>query len=179
MLTIHQRLMSRLAKFDGINSRQAGFTLIELVVTMAIAGVLATIGMFGFANWQATSQHKGTAEELVSQLRNTAERAISEGRTYCVDIAADGLSYAVWQKECGAAGSRVAGPSRTQSAKVTVAASFPGGLPAPTPACPAGNSCLYFYPRGTAIEASLVVASSARSKLYTVHVEGLTSRVWM
>ena len=52
--------------------RQAGFTLIELMVTMVIASTLMSIGAFGFTNWRHTSQQRGTAQELVSALRSTA-----------------------------------------------------------------------------------------------------------
>lgn len=156
----------------------AGFTLIELVVVMAIAGVLSSIGIFGFSSWQRTAQQQGSAKELVSQLRNASERAISQGRTYCVDIDPTGRSYTLWQYACDTvAGTQVAGPHATQSPDVTLAATLT--LPSPAPACPASNSCLYFYPRGTAIPATVSVHSSARSMVYTLHVEGLTARVYM
>lgn len=156
---------------------ESGFTLMELAVTMSIVGILAAIGMFGFWTWRDTSQHQGSAQELVSQLRNTSERAISEGRTYCVAVDAGGQSYTVWQKSCGGTGTQVAGPYSTQSSKVSFATTLT--LPTPAPDCPASSSCFYFYPRGTAIPATVVVSSTSRSKTYTVHVEGLTARVWM
>ena len=156
-------------------SRDRGFTLIELVVVMSIAGVLLSMGVFGFTNWRQTAQQQGSASELTSTLRNAAVRAVSEGRTYCVNIA-DQRSYTVWRYTCGT-GMRVAGPFRVQSDKVSFTTT--ATLPSPNPACPAGDSCLYFYPRGTAIPATVTVSSTARSKVYTVNVEGLTARVYM
>jgi prepilin-type N-terminal cleavage/methylation domain-containing protein len=152
-----------------------GFTMIELVVVMLIAGVLSSIGIFGFINWQRTAQQQGSASELVSTLRTASERAISEGRTYCVDLSS-ATTYSLWRYSCTTAtGSQIAGPFKAQS-KVTLAAT--NTLPA-TAACQTGHKCVYFYPRGTAVPTAVSVASSVRSRVYTVHVEGLTARVWM
>ena len=154
----------------------SGFTLIELLVVMSIAGTLALISTFSFSNWRNTSQHQGSADELVSQLRNVSQRSISEGRTYCVDIASGGRSYTLWRTACGATGAQVAGPFAVQSPDVTLTAFTTP--PTPAPACPATSTCLYFYPRGTAVPAFVTVASAVRSKTYTVRVEGLTARVY-
>lgn len=164
-------------------ARQAGFTMIELVVVMSIAGTLTSIGAFGFASWRDTAQQQGTADEVVGALRNASTRAIAEGRTYCVAIAADGRSYTPWRYSCGGAtGSATGSAKKVQGPAVslTTTVPFPSSvaLPSPTPTCPAGSKCLYFYPRGTAIPAQVVVSSSARSKTYTVRVEGLTARVY-
>jgi len=173
---------SRLARSFGgppwarLTRNQGGFTLVELMVVMVIAGVLMTIGVFGFVNYQKTSQQRGTAKEVVSLLRNASERAISEGRTYCIDIAADGLSTTTWQRACGSSGTAVGVNMRTQSSQVTLEATVSN--PSPAPECPASHQCLYFYPRGTATPATVLVRSSARSKTYTVTVEGLTARVF-
>ena len=153
-----------------------GFTLIELIVVMAIGGTLATLGVFGFSSFQTGSEHRGSTGELVSALRNASERSISEGRTHCVALAPGGRSYTTWRYACGATGSQLGGARKTQTPAVTIAATV--SLPVPAPACPAGHSCLYFYPRGTATPATLTVASTKRSPTYTVHVEGLTARVY-
>ena len=153
--------------------REAGFTLIELMVTMAIATTLMSLGIFSFTRWQDVSQQKGSAEAVVSALRNTAERSVSEGRTYCVDFgAASTQTYAVYRVACGT-GTVAGGGSTTLSTKVLLATSVTS-----TP-CPASHKCIYFYPRGTASAATVVVSSTARSQLYTVHVEGLTARVYL
>lgn len=159
-----------------------GITLIELVVVMSILGTVLSMGTFGFTNWKNTAQQQGTGDELVSALRIASTRAISEGRTYCVAIAADGRSYTSWRSACDAAAPPVGPPQRVQGNDITLVATVPfpttASLPSPTPACPSGNKCLYFYPRGTAIPAQIVVSSTARAKTYTVRVEGLTARVY-
>ena len=152
----------------------SGFTLVELMVVMVIAGTLMAIGVFSLANYQKLSQQRGTAREVVSLLRNASERAISEGRTYCIDIAADQLSTTTWQRACGPTGTALADGTRTQSSRVTLEVTVSGA----GPTCPASHQCIYFYPRGTATPATVVVRSSARSKTYTVTVEGLTARVF-
>lgn len=152
-----------------------GFTLVELLITMVIGSTLAAIGGAGVFNWQRTAEHQGSAQEVVSQLRKAAERAVSEGRTYCVDLTPT-RSYTLWRYSCGPAGTAFEGVRTTQSRRVTLQASVT--LPSPAPACPAADKCVYFYPRGTATPATILVKSSARSKVYTVHVEGLTARVY-
>ncbi len=155
-----------------------GTTMLELVVVMAIAGVLMTIGTFGFTNWRHTSQHQGAAEELVSTLRGASVQAISEGRTYCLDIKSGGATYELWRYSCGGAGAvLVEATHSTQDAAVAYAATVTA--PTPAPACPSGSRCLYFFPRGTALPAAVTVTSTHRTKTYTVRVEGLTSRVYM
>lgn len=159
-----------------VRQAEEGFTLVELIVVLALGGTLAALGAFGFATFQAGSEQRGSTAELVSALRSASERSISEGRTYCVDLIAGGRSYSTWRYACGAGGSQLGGARTTQTREVTIAAAV--SLPVPAPPCPAGHACVYFYPRGTATPATLTVASTKRSPTYAVHVEGLTARVY-
>ena len=168
-------------------SRESGFTLVELMVTMVIAGSLASISAFGFVNYRYTSQEQGSAQELVSTLRSASEQAISEGRTYCVDLPNSAgptlnITYSTWRYSCGGSspvvGSvQVGGTRQTQSTQVSFTSTVTN--PAAPPSCPAAHSCLYFFPRGTALPATVTVTSSKRSKKYIIHVEGLTARVYI
>ena len=158
--------------------KDRGFTMIELVVVMSIVSVLGAISTFGFANWRNTSQHQGSAGELVSEFRNASMRAISEGRTYCVDVKAGGQAYELWQYSCGGIGATK--PGATQKVQGNDVSLVATSTLAGSPACPASSKCVYFYPRGTASPATVTVQSSKRTpKTYTVRVEGLTSRVYM
>lgn len=177
------RRAQRSERVATLSRDDSGFTLIELMVTMIVASIMLAIGIFGFANWQKAAQQRGSARELVSVLRNASERAISEGRTYCVDINAAGTAMETWRYTCGpnpasppAPASQLLQKASTQSTKVTLAATITN--PSPAPACPTSHKCVYFYPRGTATPTTVVVASSVRTKTYTVTVEGLTARVY-
>lgn len=156
---------------------EAGLTLIELMVVMAIASVLMGIGGMGFVNWRNTSQHQGSADRVVSEFRRASVLAVSEGRTHCVELRSSQRDTQLWRYTCGtgtALGDRapVQGdhPGFTLSGVPTATASTP---------CPASSKCVYFYPRGTATPATVVVTSTKRSKTYSVRVEGLTSRVYL
>lgn len=162
---------------------QRGFSLVELMVTMSIAGTLAAISFFGFTNYRNTSQHQGSAQQIVSVLRVASETAISEGRTYCVDLAnsstaASNQTFSTWRYSCGGTGSsQIGGTLSTQASSVFFSSTVTN--PSTAPACPASHACVYFYPRGTAVPATVTVQSSKRSKTYVIHVEGLTARVYM
>lgn len=160
----------------------AGFTLVELLVVMVIGGVLFSLGTFSFLKYRQNGEQRGSVQELVSVLRTASEQAISEGRTYCVALdnampTTANRSYSVWRKACTTAGGGTLVLTRTtQSSAVSLAASVT--TPTPAPACATATACIYFYPRGTALPASVIVSSSARSKTYTIRVEGLTARVY-
>lgn len=162
--------------------RDAGFTLMEMMIVMVIGGVLLSMGTFSFLHYRETSEERGSTQELVSILRSASEQAVSEGRTYCVSLdsaspTTTNRTYTLWQRACTTAGGGTQMLTRkTQSTQVSFAPSVTAVSPAP--ACAANKACVYFYPRGTAIPATIIVSSSARSKTYTVRVEGLTARVY-
>ena len=154
-----------------------GFTLLEMVMVMVVVGVIATIGTGAIGHWRDTSEEQGSAQQVVSQLRNASEKATSEGRTYCVDLSSGGRTVTLWRYSCGGPTGVASGAKSTQSSRVTFTSTVTA--PSPAAACPAGDGCVYFYPRGTATPATVLVKSSRRTTVYTIHVEGLTARVWM
>jgi prepilin-type N-terminal cleavage/methylation domain-containing protein len=157
---------------------EAGFTLIEVMVVMVVVGILAAVGSYMFRGWLAMSQQRGTSQSLVSQLRDVAQRSTSEGRTYCVEVDPAAGTLTTWRTACSSATGAPQGSIKVvESAKVFVTVTSPA--PSASTPCPSSHQCVYFRPRGTADPATIAVSSSARAAVYTVHVEGLTSRVWM
>lgn len=159
-----------------------GVTLIELIVTMTLAGILMSIGILAMRSFLISNREAGTANGVRSALRNASEMSLSQGRTYCVYFTA--TTWSVYKSDCTVSANKVSGPFRVDDPSVTLSSvSFPAaGDPMPsvtgqTTACPASRQCAYFYPRGTALGGGLQVTRSG--KAYTIHVEGLTSRVSM
>ena len=158
-------------------ARDAGTTLLELVVTMSIASVLMSLGLYSARSYLIAHRESGTATDIRSALRNAGEQSLSEGRTYCVYFTS--TTWAVYKANCTISGKKVTGPNAVQDPSITLSSvSFPAPaspLPNQTTACPAAGRCAYFYPRGTALAGSLVV--SRPGKTYQIDVEGLTGRV--
>jgi prepilin-type N-terminal cleavage/methylation domain-containing protein len=156
--------------------RDAGMTLIETVVTLAVASVLMTIGLFAVRNFLMANRELGTAQQIRSALRNAEEQALSQGRTYCVYFTAS--TWTTYKSDCTVAANRTNGPQQVADTSIQLAVSFPAPSPAilgQGTACPAAGKCAYFYPRGTALAGSLQV--TRLTKTYTLTIEGLTGRV--
>lgn len=165
-------------------SSDSGFTLIEMLVAMAIFSIVAVTAVMGLRSYQRSQELAGTAHGVVSALRNVAERAQSEGRTYCVRFATSASSWSVWRYSCdstyttsnGTPAKQVLTNQRVQGSNVVIGnASFDPGVG--VGACTGALACVYFYPRGTASNGSLQVSQGSR--VYTVKVEGLTGRVYL
>jgi len=161
---------------DG-EPRDAGLTLIELMVTLALAGILMTIGILAMKAYLISNRQAQTADSIRSTLRNAGEQSLSEGRTYCVYFTA--TTWTVYRADCTVAANKTSGPEIVRDPSITLSSiTFTppaAAVPGQSTACPVANRCAYFYPRGTALRGSLQVVRS--SKTYTVSVEGLTSRV--
>ncbi len=157
--------------------RDEGVTLLELMVTLSIAGILMAIATWGMRSYLLSQRESGTATDVRSVLRSAGERALSEGRTYCVRFSA--TSWTVYRSDCTVAANKVGGPYQVRDSSITVTGvDFPPPATAvlgQTSACPDADQCAYFYPRGTALPGELRVTRPG--KTYTVRVEGLTGRV--
>ncbi|WP_084005003.1 GspH/FimT family pseudopilin [Gilvimarinus polysaccharolyticus] len=62
------------------SSKNKGFTLIELMVTLVVAAVLATVALPNFRTMIFNSRSDGLGEELVSALQATKAEAVKRGR---------------------------------------------------------------------------------------------------
>jgi Tfp pilus assembly protein FimT len=133
--------------------------MIELMVTMAIAGLLLVLAALGWREYSVTQAQRGTADGLVVLMRDAHQRAVTEGTAYAVKLTpADGPWVLSKSVDCSATalGGEVAGRGG-----VTVAGS---------------PSCVVFKPRGTATAGTVDVHRAGSSKVYTITVEGLTGR---
>lgn len=149
----------------------SGVTLIEVMIAMVIAGILATMAVWGVSSWTLSHSHKGAGLQVSSVLRNTQIRAVSEGVSFCVRFNTAGDTYTVLRGACTDTPSPYSGPFRFDSAKVflrNVDFIQPDGSHA---------AQVTFKPTGSASPGSLEVGRDGSSLLYRVKVEGFTGRV--
>ena len=151
-------------------AKDSGYTLVELLVVIALMGVMMAIAVGGWSLWSRASEPSGTARELQSLLRSTHQRAITEGTAMCVLFDPAGTGYTVYRGTCEASTKvKVQGPLPTNGELVRIQS--------PTFTGTTATTGVTFFARGTATPGSVRVVRSGSSKVYTVSVEGLTGRV--
>lgn len=154
----------------SLPARDDGFTLIEVLVTISLMGVMMAIAISGWSSWSRASEQSGTARELQSSLRQAQQRAVTEGRATCVQFDVGGNRYSVYRGACSdPAKTLLNGPISTNGAAVHLASPTFSETTTPTG--------VTFYARGTATPGSVKVTRSGSGKVFTLAVEGLTSRV--
>lgn len=148
--------------------RDSGFTLIEVLVTITLMGVMMAIAVSGWSAWSQASAHSGTAREIQSVLRQAQQQAVTEGTSICVQFSESANSYSVLRGSCDGSLTAIRGPMTPDGNQVSISS------PTFSTASPSGVT---FYARGTATAGTVKVVRSGSSKVYTLKVEGLTGRV--
>jgi type IV fimbrial biogenesis protein FimT len=64
-----------------LTRRAAGFSLIELMVTITLIGIMLAVGIPAFGKWTADAKVRATAESLTNALRTARANAIANNRT--------------------------------------------------------------------------------------------------
>lgn len=109
--------------------RARGFTLVELMVTLAVAAILMMIAVPSFRGIIASNRLNAAANELVGALNTARMEAIQRnaGAQFCSNLAANNTADTLG-KACGTNGGAVYALSNGAAALVRAA---PGGLVAP------------------------------------------------
>ena len=70
-------------------SDDRGFTLLEVITTCLLLGVLLGMAVGPWQSYRHARAHREARDELVATLRHAQVSAVSENVTYRVDISAD------------------------------------------------------------------------------------------
>lgn len=140
-------------------NRCRGFTLIEVIVTLAILGFALTLVVGYKPPWSSGLGLKGTAAELASGLRLARSEAIARNRSVAFDLDLEGHRYRI-----GTAAARRL-PTNLSLELLTIAGEGHG---------PAAGD-IRFNPDGSSTGGRIVVADGQRRM--AVGVDWLTGRV--
>ena len=80
--------------------KQKGYTLIELMTTLAVAAVLISVAMPGMHSFRLNSQLTGTANELISAMHLARNTAITTNTrvTLCASSNGDNCESVAWDE---------------------------------------------------------------------------------
>lgn len=72
----------------GVHARQRGYSLAEMLVVIAIIGILSLISVPAFLNYQRSNQLKGSMRNFAADMRNCRQYAITQGRRCKIELTA-------------------------------------------------------------------------------------------
>ena len=75
----------------AISARNRGFTLVELMITVAIMAIIAAIAVPSYSGYM-TRARRSAAEQLVMQIASKEQQYIVDARSYTATIGTGGLN---------------------------------------------------------------------------------------
>jgi type II secretion system protein H len=136
-------------------NKAKGFTLIELMIVLAIFGIMASIASFAWQRYVNNTNLRTAARELVTDIGNTKQRAVSEGLHYRMTITTGTPgNYTIEQW------------NSSNTALITVIATkipTANGAGLNIISTNHGGNIIYFFPRGTTSWGDVVLQNSRGS----------------
>lgn len=151
--------------------REAGFTAVELVVTMTVIGVAMLASVPAFSTFMQSNNLKGSTEQMAGHLKLARQQAVAEGTPYLMVFNQTANTYAIVKDTNGNglpnSGEAVKGPFALPK-KINLTNPTSGGFAA---------NAVQLRPDGTASQSGSVVLGSTRGKAYRLTVLGPTATV--
>ena len=73
--------------------KKDGFTIIEIIIVIAVLGILVAIGVPNFLNWLPKYRLQSAARDLYSNMYRAKIGAIKANTSAWRDLASSGLTY--------------------------------------------------------------------------------------
>jgi len=139
--------------------RQGGFSLAELIVLLAVVGILSVMSTPFFLNYYRTAQVRGAASDIAAYLNQGRQLAIQRNTGVCVNITATTIRYNLG----GCAGAAWIGPGTDAAGNINT----PESITLTTTATPVFN-----YLGAAAPAATYTVTRGAYSLTVSVSASG-------
>jgi prepilin-type N-terminal cleavage/methylation domain-containing protein len=168
---------------------ERGFTLIEVLVAMALASILMTLGVFALRSYWINRSLEGARAEVGSTMRQLQQQSVSESHPLVFGVRVTPGSGPTTATEKWVSlkynPNPVSGPkckvlqemTFSTNVYVSAAAFEPTGLDVSNCTAGSGHAFVWFYARGTATAGSLTLSHSELDRELDVTVSGLTSRI--
>lgn len=154
----------------GTAGRMAGFTMVELVVTMVVIGIMAVVALPRLTAL-GTFDARGAADQVASYLRFAQKSALAQRRNVRVEVSSD---VAVAPRLCIAANAGDACPAACAASNLVFPAQFGVGHNAVTIG---GAASFCFDTLGGTPATQTITFSSDGSVVSTIRVEAVTGFV--
>ncbi len=144
-----------------------GFTLIELIITLTIIVIVASIAVVSFQRLAVNSSIKTAARDVASDFALHKERAVAENRMYKISLDVANGTYDIQQ--CGATGSSCGGGYN--SVQVKNLTRYASDITFTT-----NVTDFFFQTRGTVTNGTIVLRNGRNSTgTITINITGRTN----
>ncbi len=150
---------------------EGGFSLVEVLVVVAILTIIAAIAVPSVSNWLSSLKYKETAWDILSKSRLARQLAITKNREHRVEFDMDGRRYRVTEgnEPSGSTAWTQIRPWKSLDQQVNWATGQ---------ACDGNTDTnVTFYPNGTADAATICILDSDNTQRYRVVVTSRSGRV--